>query len=193
MKLEKEKLIVFFKKFWAHIQEKKNNSNASKKITFKKFKEEIEEHFSFISWFFNRLLIPATIFYIVLGIVFRINIINSLFFSFLIFIYGNLLPDFDSFFRISNNRKTKQHQKYLLLFFAPFYIYYMIFEKSKPLYSKKPKAFHNIKSMLIYGFFLFVLGFIFYNNFLEPIWLAFFGMFGYFIHLGIDNRIVWDN
>lgn len=184
------------------------------KIEFKKMSSEIQEHFQVINWVVKRTFIFAAIAYILLGIIFKVNILSSLVFGFLVFLYSNFLPDSDSLFSklnfrntpkwyegyarvtrsgkiVRHSRRAKWYEKYLLLLFAPLFIYYRILRKINFLYTDKEKEFHNIKSMLIYSSFLCIIGFILYSTPLESLSIPAFGALGYYTHLLVDKRVVW--
>ncbi|MBS3051945.1 MAG: hypothetical protein J4428_01050 [Candidatus Aenigmarchaeota archaeon] len=168
--------------------EELNRFVFSYKIPAAKLRSEIAEHFSFIRWVFKRIFLPIALFYIIVGLIFKVWIVDSLFLGFFVFIYSNFLPDIDSVFKI-NAKKDNWYERYLLLFFAPIILFYLFSENSKHLYSSKPKPFHNLSSVVAYGTFLLILGFLFYRNWLEMISLPVFGIVGYLTHLSVDKYI----
>jgi len=156
---------------------------------FKKMQEEISEHFGFLSWMFKRVVVPLIIFYVVLGAFLNINVFDSLFVSLLIFFYSNFLPDTDALIKTTNNKsKAKLRERYFLLFFAPFNMYYIIAGKAKPIYSTENRCFHNLRSMLIYGAFLLAVGFVFWTDIIKIVMLPVFGILGFGFHLIVDKR-----
>ena len=66
---------------------------------FKKFEEEVKEHFGFIGFMFKRIILPLLILYLILGLIFNLNVFGSIFISLLIFVYSNFLPDLDFLIR----------------------------------------------------------------------------------------------
>jgi len=156
------------------------------KIHFRKVSNEILEHFSFLTWVAKRVFLPIALLYFLIGTIFGVRVIDSLFLGFIIFIYSSFLPDFDFAFKKSN-RESPWYKKYIFLFFAPIYLFYLISEEMKSIYTAKPKPFHDFRMMAAYGLFLLVLGLIFYGNPLEIFSLMIFGVLGYFSHLVTDD------
>lgn len=159
--------------------------------TFKKMNKELTEHFNFIAWTFKRIVLPITIFYVVFGLIFEINVFGSIFLSLLLFFYSNLLPDVDALFKETKNRRLDSlwYEKYSLLFFAPLIVYYIISGRARPLYSVESRPFHSFKTVLIYGAFLFLVGSIFWMDTLRRMMFPLFGMMGFTVHLLIDKKI----
>jgi len=157
---------------------------------FSKFESEIKEHFTFVSWMTKRIVVPLATFYIVLGMIFGMNVLGSLFISLLVFFYSNFLPDLDSLIKKPpKGRKDSQLTKrYFLLFFAPISLYYIIGGRTEPLYFSREKSFHNSKTMFVYAAFLFIIGFIIWTNLFKAIVLMLFGILGFGFHLAVDKR-----
>ena len=164
-----------------------NNYVTHPKIHFRKVRNEILEHFSFLTWISKRVFLPIALLYLFIGTIFGFRVIDSLFLGFIIFIYSSFLPDFDFVFKKSKSREAPWHKKYIFLFFALIYLFYLISEEMKPIYTTESKPFHNFKMMAVYCIFLLVLGLIFYGNALEIFSLTIFGMLGYFSHLVTDG------
>lgn len=183
-----------------------------KKISIKKMGSEVKEHFQIISWAIKRIFVIIALVYILFGIVLRIYVLDSLFLGLIIFLYSNFLPDVDSLFKklnisresswykgyvkITKSRKilpvaeeSKWYEKYALLFFAPIFIYYRVFQKARQLYTAKERPFHNIKSLFVYASFLLLIGVLFYGNVLENLSLSLFGGMGYYAHLFVDRSL----
>jgi len=161
-------------------------------VEFKKMEEEIKEHFTFLKWTFKRIILPLAIFYAIAGIFFfEINVLGSLVIALLIFLYSNFLPDIDFLMKEAKDKKlvSKWYEKYSLLFFAPIIMYYILDGRKKPIYTLKGKYFHNFRTVLIYGVFLFVLGAILWQENIKMIILPLFGMLGFSFHLMVDGRI----
>ena len=157
------------------------------KIHFRKTRNEILEHFSFFTWITKRVFLPMALLYFLIGTIFGFRVIDSLFLGFIMFIYSNFLPDLDFVFKKSKSRESVWYRKYLFLFFAPIYLFYLLSEEMRPIYVTKSKPFHNFRMMSAYGLFLIILGLIFYWNPLETFSLFMFGMLGYFSHLVVDG------
>ena len=158
-------------------------------VRFEKVEKELEEHFNFLKWMFKRVVLPLILFYVVMSLVFNMNVFGSLFISFIIFIYSNFLPDVDFLIKrtIQKNRDSLWYEKYFLLFFAPVVIYYVIRGRAKPLYSLEDRCFHNFRTVLVYGFFLLIVGSIFWPETLKRVMLPLFGMMGFIFHLIVDG------
>jgi len=162
--------------------------------TFKKMNKELVEHFNFLEWAFKRIVLPIIVFYALVGLVFEINLFGSIFLSLLIFFYSNLLPDVDVLFKKTNRKALDSlwYEKYSLLFFAPIIVYYVISGRQRPLYSISNRPFHNFRTVLVYGAFLFVVGSIFWMDALRRAMFPIFGMLGFSFHLIIDRKMYED-
>src|SRR3989338_722433 len=159
-------------------------------VNFQKVEDEIKEHFGFLRWAFKRIILPITVAYILAGIFFfKVNVLGSLVIALMVFLYSNFLPDTDFLMKQSKKTESRWYEKYGLLFFAPVIIYYILDGRKKPLYTKKGKFFHNYKTVMIWGVFLFVLGSILWQEPLKIAILPLFGMLGFSFHLMIDGRI----
>lgn len=158
---------------------------------FRKMREELAEHFNFIGWSAKRIILPLLVFYALVGLILETNVFGSMFLSLLLFFYSNLLPDVDALFKKAKNKNIESlwYEKYSLLFFAPVIMYYIIRGRAKPLYAINERTFHNFKTTLIYGAFLFVVGSIFWTDALRRIMFPLFGMLGFSTHLLIDKNI----
>ncbi len=186
-----------------------------RKVLTKKMGSEVQEHFAIIAWTVKKVFLLVAIIYVLTGLLAGVHVFDSLFLGLLIFLYSNFLPDADVLFKklcISEKSKlyagyaviskkgkllmgfdeeAKWYEKYALLFFAPLFVYYRIFQKTRQLYTMQEKPFHNMKSLFAYSSFLLLIGFVFYTNILENVSLSLFGGFGYYIHLFIDRNISW--
>lgn len=161
-------------------------------VDFKKIEDEIKEHFNFLKWAFKRIILPIALFYIIMGIFFfKINVLGSLVLALLVFLYSNFLPDIDFLMKETKNKKLKSkwYERYSLLFFAPVIIYYILDGKKKPLYTTRRKSFHNYKTVVTYGIFLFIIGTILWQDNIKMLILPLFGMLGFSFHLIVDERI----
>lgn len=172
-------------RYWNRIILKAIPSHAR----FTHMEEELKEHFNFLKWMFKRIVLPLILFYVIMSLVFNMNAFGSLFLSLLIFIYSNFLPDADFLIKktLQKNRVSLWYEKYFLLFFAPVVIYYVIGGRAKPIYSSENRCFHNFKTLVIYGFFLLIVGSIFWPETLKRVMLPLFGMTGFIFHLLVDG------
>ena len=153
---------------------------------------EASEHAAFYRWVIFRILVPLSVFYFVAGLFLGEYVGGTIIFSFFVFLYGAFLPDFDSF--ISSNSKVVQmgrparkNEKYLVLLLAPFYLYYALSERIRPIHCSEPKPFHNRKALLVFGLFLFFFGLALYASPFKAFFLAVFGSIGYATHLFVDK------
>jgi len=92
----------------------------------------------------------------------------------------------------TTDRKAKEslwYEKYFVLLFAPIVAYYVIRGKAKPIYSMNHRCFHNIRSIIIWGIFLFIIGNIFWDETLKIVMLPIYGMIGFTFHLIIDGIV----
>lgn len=163
-----------------------------RKVHFKKIEEEIKEHFGLLGFMMKRILLPLILIFLIFGLILGNNILSSIFISLLVFLYSNFLPDIDFLVR-TTERKEKEslwYEKYFFLFFAPIVVYYIMLGKAKPLYSIEHRCFHNIKSMLAWGIFLFFVGNIFWDETIKIIMLPLFGIVGFVFHLIIDEIVI---
>jgi len=181
-----EKTRKRLEEYWDEIISKKIPSYA----TFKKMNEEIIEHLDFIRWVFKRITLPMVVFYVAVGLILGMDIFGSIFLSTLLFFYSNLLPDVDALFQKTEDKMLDSlwYEKYSLLFFAPMMIYYIISGRARPLYSTEEKTFHNNKTIVIYGTFLFIIGSIFWMDTVKRVMFPLFGMLGFTTHLLIDRK-----
>jgi len=117
----------------------------------------------------------------------------------LIFVYSNFLPDLPSIYR---RRKIYRdvgvttgdlpwYKKYALLLLAPLFI--GAFLCGIRLRWKTAETFHNFKSLIIYGAFLFILSVFVFGDYpisigdiTEILSLPFYGLIGYLTHLKVD-------
>lgn len=161
--------------------------------SFEKFSGEVSEHGQMLKWVASRILLPFSIFYIIIGFWLKQNIFDSLFLGLIIFIYSNFLPDLDSLIRVTKhkNKLSAWYDKYILLFFAPVFIYYAVSGRAKPIYSLRQKEFHTLKAFAAYMGFIIIVSAIFWGNNLERIAFLLFTALGYTTHLVVDGYIKW--
>ena len=182
MKKTKRKL----SEYWDKILLEKIPSYAK----FDLIEDEVKTHFSFVKWMFKRIVMPLIVFYVVLGLIFNMNVFGSLLVTLIIFIYSNFIPDIDFLITRTKNKNKESlwYERYFLLFFAPLIVYYILEGRAKPLYSKERKCFHNFKTVVVYGIFLFIVGSILWDDALKIVMLPVFGMLGFIFHLLVDKK-----
>ena len=157
--------------------------------TYEKVEEEIKEHFTILGFFIKRIIIPLALLYVIFGVIFNIDLFDSLFLALVIFIYSSLLPDADIFFRATKNKRQDSlwYDKLGMLFFAPVIVFYIFLGRARKMYTFSQRPFHNFSMIFVYGFFLLMISSIFWSTSLEKASLPILGMMGYAIHLIIDK------
>jgi len=175
------------------------NRKARSKIADWFMKCETLEHVDSLIKVFQWVVLPASLFYICAEFCFfGENALDSMFLGILIFFYSNFLPDLPSIFRrkvYHDVRDTPKdlpwYKKYTLLLFAPLFI--GAFLCGKRLRWKTTETFHNFKSLMIYGAFLFILSFFAFGDLpisigdiTEIISVPSYGLIGYLTHLKVD-------
>src|SRR3989344_2504119 len=165
-----------FSKYW----DKLIHDHLPPHAKLEKFQEEMKEHFSFTLWMVKRFIVPLAIFYVVGGMFLHKNVFCSLFISLIIFLYSNIIPDIDLLIKKSDREHDSPwYEKYFLLFFAPLIVYYILDGRAHPIHDKEYRPFHNLKTVLIYAVFLFILGNIFWSEPLKILMLPVFGSLGF--------------
>jgi hypothetical protein len=170
------------KEYWDEVVLKRIPPHAQ----FHKVEDELTEHYTLLLWTWERFLLPLIAIYLILGIFFHIHILASLFISLLFFIYSNFIPDADILVTKieGEERESLWYELYFLLCFAPISLYYMIQGKAAPLYSRTYRPFHNIRTVFVWGAFLFLISSLFWpDDLLKRVMLPFFGMAGFSFHL----------
>ena len=160
------------------------------RVSFKTLEREIIEHSAFMKWIVRYVLLPVSIFYVILGVFFEVNVLASLFIGFFVFLYSNFLPDFDSLLTPNTEpEKTRKSsvEKFGLLFFGPVFVYYLLSGRAQPIYCQRKKEFHSFKYLLAFCVFLFLVGLLFWGNSVKVLSLPFFGGLGYATHLFVDG------
>jgi len=160
------------------------------KFSFEKLWSEIKEHLPFTLWIFKRILVPLIPFLVLVNFVFKIEILPVILITTIPFVYGSFLPDFDSLMKYSKEKNSSPFSKIFLLLFGPIYIYYFVFEKSKPIYTNKKKEFHSLKYFTYYFLFLFLVSFLIFspNDLYKHFIFSFLGCLGFLLHLLIDKK-----
>lgn len=178
-----------FSKYW----DKLIHDHLPPHAKLEKFQEELKEHFSFTLWMVKRFIAPLAVFYIIAGVLLHKNVFGSLFISLLIFIYSNIIPDIDMLIKkTGKEQESPWYEKYFLLFFAPLIVYYILDGKAHPIYASEYRPFHNLKTVLVYAAFLFVMGNIFWSESLKIFMLPVFGALGFLFHLMVDMGWLQD-
>jgi hypothetical protein len=169
---------------------------AHLKIAFRKIRGETAEHVDHLSSALKKLVLPLSVCYLCLGFFLGNNVIDSLVFSILVFVYSHFLPDLLSPFRIKNRKEKDEDRpwfkKYALLLLAPLFIFLLWGDGIPAL--RTTEHFHNARSLGVYSIFLLLLGLVFYGNLplslgriLEVFSLTIFGSIGYLTHLKVDK------
>ncbi|MDH5780902.1 MAG: hypothetical protein OEZ29_09955 [Candidatus Bathyarchaeota archaeon] len=178
---------------------KRVNRKVGSKIALWSMKGETYQHLYLMIKVFKWIVLPASLLYVCVDFCyFGENALDSMFLGILSFFYSTFLPDFPSIFRrkaYHNARDMtedlRSYKKYALLLFAPLFI--MGFFCGMRLKWKTTETFHNLKSAIIYGAFLFALSFLAFGDFpisigdiTEMLSLPFYGLAGYLTHLKVD-------
>ncbi len=158
------------------------------------------EHVDLMIKVFKWVVLPASVLYVCSNFYFfRQNALDSMFLGMLIFVYSNFLPDLPSIYRRKKvysdvgveTEDLPWYKKYALLLFAPLFI--GAFLCGIRLRWKTTETFHNFKSSIIYGAFLFILGVFVFGDYpisigdiTEILSLPFYGLIGYLTHLKVD-------
>jgi len=173
------------------------NRKGRSKLSLKYMKKETSEHFQFLIKTFKRLVLPISVCYLCIGFFLGKNVFGSMLWGLLVFCYSHFLPDLPSVFRLKKRYKEKNlvwYKKYALLLLAPVFIYLLFSGIHLPWRTRE--NFHNLKSLAVYGSFLFLLGLIFYGDLpissgdmIEIFSPALYGLIGYFTHLKVDKLL----
>jgi len=161
------------------------------KFSVEKVWSEMKEHLPFTLWILKRIVVPLVPLLIIANFFLKVEILPVIFVAIIPFLYGSFLPDFDSLMKYSKKENSSLTNKIILLLLGPIYIYYFIFEKSKPIHTNKKKEFHSLKYLFYYFLFLFMLSFLIYstNNLYKHVIFSVLGSLGYLIHLVIDKKL----
>jgi len=161
------------------------------KLDFQKIWSEMKEHLPFTFWIFKKIIVPILPFLIIANFLLQVELLPAVIISFVPLVYGNFLPDFDILMKCSKQKNSQIFNKIFLFFFAPLYIYYFVFENSKPIYTTKKKEFHSLRYFLLYFFFLFGISFLIfsYQDIYKQFIFSIIGSSGYFAHLLIDKKL----
>ena len=152
--------------------------------------EEISEHLALYKQMILYVLGPLVFFYLGAGIFVGEYSGGAALFALFISFYSSFLPEADLMLRPRGGRRVaKTYQKYLVLFFAPFYLYLVATKKTQPFFLNEHKPFHRAKALFAYSIFLLVFGMILYASLFKASFFALFGAIGYATHLFVDKII----
>jgi len=176
------------------------NRRVRAKIAFWFMKVETFEHVHLLTKIFKWVVLPSSILYVcAMFYFFGQNALDSMFVGILLFFYSNFLPDLPAIFRRKVYRDVRDtfyedlpwYKKYALLLFAPFFI--AILFCGIEIKWRTTEAFHNFKSLAVYGVFLFMLSFlvlaafpISFGGIIEVLCVPFYAVLGYLAHLKVD-------
>jgi len=162
------------------------------KLSFQKIWSEVKEHLPFTLWIFKKIVIPILPFLIAANFLLKVELLPAVIISFIPLVYGNFLPDFDILMKYSRKKNSSFFSKIFLFLFAPLYLYYFVFENSKPIYTNKKKEFHSLRYFLLYFFFLLGISFLIfsYQDVYKHFIFSTIGSFGYLAHLLIDKNLM---
>ena len=176
----------------------KINQKVGVRIEYWFMKIETFEHVTLLIKVFRWIVLPLSVIYsCVMFIFLNQNVLNSLLLGVLLYFYSNFVPDLPAIFRRKFFSKKDSFQNlswyktYALLLFAPLFIFCVFCGKT--IKWQPTETFHNFKSLIIYGVFLFLfslLAFLIFPlslaNVIESLFLPIFGILGYLIHLRVD-------
>ena len=177
------------------------NKKVKAKISSGFMKIETFEHLHLLTKVFKWIIFPSTVIYgFVTFVFFGQNTLDTLLVANLLFLYSNFVPDLPAVFRrkAENNENDAHHKElptyrtYALLLFAQFFITLLFC--GKKIKWKTTETFHNFKSLLVYGTFLFMLVFLASaafpsssTNLIETFSIPIFASLGYLTHLKVDH------
>ena len=180
---------------------KRVNHKVRAKISLWFMKLETFEHVHLLTKVFKWIVLPSSVLYgCAMFIFFGQNALDSILIANLLFFYSNFLPDLPAIFRRKVYRDERDafhedlpmYKTYALLLFAPFFIALLFC--GKKIKWRTTETFHNFKSLVVYGVFLFTLGFLVLLVFrvslggiIEVIFVPLFGLLGYLTHLKVDH------
>ena len=179
---------------------KRVNHKVRAKISLWFMKLETFEHVHLLTKVFKWIVLPSSVLYgCAMFIFFGQNAFDSILIANLLFFYSNFLPDLPAIFRrkVYHDARDTFHEDlprykaYALLLFSPLFIALLFC--GKKIKWRTTETFHNFKSLVVYGAFLFTLGFLVLMVFrvslggiIEVLFVPLFGLLGYLIHLKVD-------
>jgi len=177
------------------------NRKVRAKIPLWFMKLETFEHVHLLTKVFKWIILPSSVLYgCAMFIFFGQNALASILVANLLFFYSNFLPDLPAIFRRKVYRDERdafhedlpRYKTYALLLFAPFFIVLLFCGKKTKW--RATETFHNFKSLIVYGAFLFTLSFLVLTVFrlslggiIEALFVPLFGLLGYLTHLKVDH------
>jgi len=180
---------------------KRVNHKVRAKISLWFMKLETFEHVHLLTKVFKWIVLPSSVLYgCAMFIFFGQNALDSILIANLLFFYSNFLPDLPAIFRrkVYHDVRDTFHEElpwyktYALLLFAPLFIALLFC--GKKIKWRTTETFHNFKSLIVYGAFLFMLGFLVLLVFqvslgaiIEVLCVPLFGLLGYLTHLKVDH------
>jgi len=180
---------------------KRVNRKVRAKISLWFMKLETFEHVHLLTKVFKWIVLPSSVLYgCAMFIFFGQNALDSILIANLLFFYSNFLPDLPAIFRRKVYHDVRdtfhedlpRHKTYALLLFAPLFI--VLLFCGKKIKWRTTETFHNFNSLVVYGAFLFMLGFLVLMVFqvslggiIEVLCVPLFGLLGYLTHLKVDH------
>ena len=161
--------------------------------------KEVSEHLNHYKQVIFCILIPLMFFYFGIGLFRDEYVGGAAVFALIASFYSSFLPEADLLIAPNNfltkriGRIAKPHEKYLILCFAPLYLYLVATKRITPLFVSDTKSFHNLKSFFVFFLFLFGVGFALYISWFKALFLSIFGAVGYLTHLTIDRIDLFPN
>jgi hypothetical protein len=173
------------------------NRKVKSKFPVWRMKEETAEHVHASVKVFKFIILPVSLFYVFSNFYFLgQNSIAPMLWGTLVYFYSNFLPDLPSIYRKKGNNSAygdpPWYKKYFILLFAPIVIWVLF--SGVRLKWKTAETFHNLKSLIIYGAFLLLVGFFAFvehpislGNLMEIFSFPLYGVVGYLTHLKVDK------
>jgi hypothetical protein len=177
------------------------NRKVKAKISLWFMKLETFEHVHLLTKVFKWIVLPSSVLYgCAMFIFFGRNTLDSILIANLLFFYSNFLPDLPAIFRRKVYHEVRDafhkelpwYKTYALLLFAPLFIALLFC--GKKVKWRITETFHNFKSIVVYGAFLFKLGSLVLVVFqvsvggiIKVLCVSLFGLLGYLTHLKVDH------
>ncbi len=162
-------------------------------------KEETTEHVRHSVQVFIWVVLPLSLAY-VFGYEFVLgeNVLGLVLWGVAVYFYSNFLPDLPSIYRKKKRERDGNglswYKKYALLLFAPLLVWILF--SGVRLSWRTEETYHNLRSLTVYGAFLFVVGFLGFagiplsiEGLVEILFFQFCGVIGFLIHLRVDE--IW--
>jgi hypothetical protein len=162
-------------------------------------KEETTEHVRHSAQVFIWVILPLSLAYI-FGYEFVLgeNVLGLVLWGVAVYFYSNFLPDLPSIYRKKKRERDGNdlswYKKYALLLFAPLLIWILF--SGVRLSWRTEETYHNLRSLTVYGTFLFVVGFLGFagiplsiEGLVKILFFQFCGVIGFLTHLRVDE--IW--